>query len=521
MINKVSILFASALCFASATSQVLHERSFDLLYAGTTVTSSSTQLSNSVTDIVISGDTIWLGTGKGLSRSTDGGRTWKNYFGTPEFGEEDVSAIAVKGKEVWVATAHSTKINDQRLPEGSGLRYSFDGGDTWKVFAQPVDTKNVDTLFWNSKSFIRALGITTAINNITYDIAITDSTVWICSFAGMARKYSKSKKEWERVILPPDDLNSISPNDSLVFDLSPSGGALELQNNLNHRAFSVLAENDSTIWIGTAGGINKTTDRGRSWIKFTKQTQINPISGNFVVAIGKQKTVSKNIIWAATVNASDNTEKRGVSYTEDGGITWKQTLLGEFAHNFGFKNDIVYVPTDNGIFRSSDFGQSWTQTGTIYDKATRQRYTQSKFYAAGSSGDTAWFGGADGVVKTTDNTNSYFGSNWTILHASQRLSSPASSYAYPNPFAPDDEIVRVHYATGKSTTAKVTVRIFDFGMNLVRTVVQNAQREATREHDEIWDGRNESNNFVSNGVYFYQLTIDNDEPRWGKILVIK
>ncbi|HAP36827.1 MAG TPA: hypothetical protein DCQ28_13170, partial [Bacteroidetes bacterium] len=62
---------------------------------------------------------------------------------------------------------------------------------------------------------------------------------------------------------------------------------------------------------------------------------------------------------------------------------------------------------------------------------------------------------------------------------------------------------------------------FDFGMNLVDTPVQNAQREANREHDEMWDGKRTDGSFVSNGVYFYQLVVDNDEPRWGKILVIQ
>jgi hypothetical protein len=520
MKNSLSLLLFLIVCIEPVAAQphILSSQSFQL-----TQTSASAPLptSNSITDIIISHDTLWLGTGKGLSRSADGGRTWKNYYNTPEFGKEDVSAIAVRGKDVWVATAHSVERDNTSLPEGSGLRYSSDGGETWKVIAQPLDANNVDTLFWNAKSTIRALGITTAINNITYDIAIAGSSVYICSFAGMARVSNDTGKTWKRVILPPDNLTSISPNDSLVFDLSPSGGALGLQNNLNHRAFSVLAENDSTIWIGSAGGINKTTNRGASWIKFTKQTQTNPISGNFIVGFGKQKTATKNIIWAATINASDNTEKRGVSFTEDGGISWKQSLTGEFPHNFGFKDDVVYVPTDNGIFRSSDFGQSWIQTGSIYDKTTRQRYTQNKFFAAASLGDTAWFGGGDGAVRTIDNINTPFGSNWTILHAAQKLPSTADTYAYPNPFAPDDEVVRIHYATGTASAAKVTIRVFDFGMNLVRTVVQNASRESTREHDELWDGKNENGLLVTNGVYFYQVVIDNNEPRWGKILVIQ
>ncbi|MEW5797416.1 MAG: hypothetical protein AB1728_00285 [Bacteroidota bacterium] len=504
----------------NAIAQISIPRSLSLSLQSASV-SQSLPASNVVTDIVIQNDTIWLGTGKGLSRSIDGGRSWKNYYNTPEFGTEDVSAIAVRGNEIWVATAHSVIRNDASLPEGSGFKRSTDGGITWVSIPQPLDTNNVDTLFWNSKSTIRALGITTAINNITYDIALTNNAVWITSFAGMVRRSTDKGQTWQRVIIPPDNLNSISINDSLAFDLSPSGGALGLRENLNHRAFSVFAENDSTIWIGTAGGINKTTDNGKSWVRFTKQNQIQPISGNFVVALGHQQTGSKKIMWAATINANDNTEVRGVSYSDDGGMTWKQTLLQEFPHNFGFKGDVVYIPTDNGIFRSSDFGASWIKTGTIYDPMNRQRYTQTAFYSAAAHGDTAWFGGVDGTVTTIDNASNPFGSNWNIIHASQSLALKTDTYAYPNPFAPDDEIVRIHYTTGKPGSVEVNLRIFDYGMNLVKTIVQNVLREPNREHDEIWNGRNEKNEFVSNGVYFYQLTIDNDEPRWGKILVIQ
>ncbi|MFZ4620377.1 MAG: hypothetical protein ACOYNS_07455 [Bacteroidota bacterium] len=512
------LIFLLAIGTVQAQKRSLYARTFEMTQSSA---GSPLQAGNSITDVVVSHDTIWLGTGKGLSRSTDGGRSWTNYYNTPAFGTEDISAVAFRGKDVWAATAHTVDKDGQSLPEGSGLRYSSNGGESWKVIAQPLDANNVDTLFWNSKSTIRALGITTAVNNITYDIAIAGNAVYICSFAGMARVSTDTGKTWQRVILPPDNLTSIGPNDSLNFDLSPSGGALGLQNNLNHRAFSVFAENDSTIWIGSAAGLNKTTNRGKSWLHFSKQTQTNPISGNFVVAIGQQRTNTKSIIWAATINATDNTEKRGVSFSEDGGLSWKQTLLGEFAHNFGFKNDVVYVPTDNGIFRSGDLGQSWIQTGTIYDKTNRQRYSQTKFFGAASYGDTVWLGGADGLVRTIDNISTPFGSSWTILHASRPLPSVTETYSYPNPFAPDDEVVRLHYATGKPSTANVTIRVFDFGMNLVRTVIRNAPRVPGREHDELWDGKDDNGNQISNGVYFYQIVVDNDEPHWGKILAIQ
>ena len=50
--------------------------------------------SNSISAMLVQGDTVWLGTSRGLSRSTDKGLTWRNYYGDPEFGTENISAIA-------------------------------------------------------------------------------------------------------------------------------------------------------------------------------------------------------------------------------------------------------------------------------------------------------------------------------------------------------------------------------------------------------------------------------------------
>jgi hypothetical protein len=496
------------------TSQILTKNSFQ---TSTSSSSYTAPLSNSITDIVVINNAIWLGTGKGLSKSTDGGQSWKNYYGTSEFGTEDISAIGVHGNEVWVATAHSVEKDGQSLPEGSGLHHSADAGATWTYFPQPIDNYNVDTLYYNDFSVIRALGITTKVNNITYDIAVTDSAVWITSFAGMARKFIPATQKWEVVILPPDKLNSIAPTDTLHFDMSPASGSLGLSENLNHRAFSVLAENDSVIWIGTAGGINRTSDGGRSWKRFTSTNQIQGISGNFVVALGSLSYVGKNILWAATEPTTTD-ESRAVSFSTDNGETWKQTLSGEFAHNFAANNNFIYVATDNGMFRSNNFGTSWIQSGSIYDAASKQRYTQSTFYSATVYNGNVWCGGVDGIAVTPDSDTQPFGTTWSMLHASQPLENNSTSYAYPNPFSPDDEVVRIHYY--HQSFANASVRIFDFGMNLVRTLPVVYLNSRGAEADIIWNGRNDSGTIVANGVYFYQIIIDNNSPLWGKILVL-
>ncbi len=474
--------------------------------------------SNSVSDIVAFRDTIWFGTDKGLSRTMDGGLSFSNFGGTTPFDYNGTSALAINDRIIWVAIA-SSYPQDPSLPQGEGLDFSVDRGQTWTHIPQPVDSGLVDTLQYGNNR-IPTLDITTRVQNLTYDIALTDSAVWIASFAGMIRKSTDDGATWQRVILPPDTLNSISPNDTLNFDLSPSGGRLKLQANLNHEGFSVYASDDTTIWVGTAGGINKSTDGGISWVKFNHQNQINPISGNFVVAINGHRVRGNLIVWAATVNAEGIDERRGVSFSTDGGANWQTTLLGEFAHNIGFQDSIVYVATDNGLFRSSDLGTTWVRSGAIFDPTTQQRFASNQIYAVAPQGDTIWTAGADGIAYTIDSPTSPFGSVWRVFRTYVPVAAGPKTYSYPLPFSPNQEVVRLHYGL-QGLDAPVTIRIFDFAMHPVRTLIRNAPRSGSTDHDEIWDGRDGRGRVVANGTYFYSVVIGSDSPSWGKILVIQ
>ena len=67
-------------------------------------------LSNSITDIITIGDTIWLGTSRGVSLSTDNGLNWTNFYGQSDFGTDNVSAIAYNNGVFWCATARSNVV---------------------------------------------------------------------------------------------------------------------------------------------------------------------------------------------------------------------------------------------------------------------------------------------------------------------------------------------------------------------------------------------------------------------------
>src|SRR5438067_10985901 len=53
------------------------------------VPQSSPIISNFISDIIVQGDTIWFGTGKGISRTTDHGSSFQNYYETDPFGNDD------------------------------------------------------------------------------------------------------------------------------------------------------------------------------------------------------------------------------------------------------------------------------------------------------------------------------------------------------------------------------------------------------------------------------------------------
>jgi hypothetical protein len=490
-------------------------------------------ISNFISDIITVSDTIWYGTGKGISRTLNFGGTFQNYYGTAPFGEDDVSGITIRDSFVVVATAISKETDVGTQPAGTGIKVSSDYGNTWNAYPQPMEVQipNVrhDSIPYGN-NYIKSLMVTSDVTNLSYDILVTrknltsDSMViWITSWAGALRKSTDYGANFVRVILPPDNLDSIYPggnytgNNSFLYDATV---------NDNHKCFSITAENDSTIYVGTAGGINKSTDWGVSWRKYNVQNTTSGISGNFVVALDIQRFGNNSIIWGATnPGGGSGSQSAGISFTTNSGRNWANTLGGpdeaQFSHAVGFKDSLVFAATDNGIWRSyfTPPNFSWSKPFIIYDEETRDRIYSSFFYSVDSQGDSIWVGSGDGLARTRDLGNPWT-EKWKIFHAYRPIPSTQETYAAPNPFSPDDEVTRIHFKTGK-TLASVTIRIFDFGMNPVRILRQNAERTNPDVLWVAWDGKRDDGTQVANGVYFYRIEVDKDLTFWGKILVLQ
>ncbi len=452
-----------------------------------------TFLGNGIIDILINRNDVWAATGFGLNLSDNEGLSWQSFNASSYNSKGGVTAVGIStdSSTIWIATAFDTSAQGSDLPAGGGLSYSRDRGETWVHIPQPIDSRDEQNYS----------PTTTVIQNLTYDIAFIDSTIWIASFGGGLRKSDNMGATWQVVTT---DGNPFEP-------LNPSYGN-------NHRAFSLLSENGN-LWYGSAQGISKSADNGQSWQRFTFNNQPYPISGDFIVALAYQKAT--NTVWAATIEASDPGEIRAVSKTTNGGLSWTVMLEGIFAHNFGFDGNLVFVASDEGIHISDDGGENWYDIPPIEDAENGEKIYTTEYYSAAAQkidgGSRWWFGSADGLLSTIDN-----GNNWQITRSfvSTRNRSKPQVYAYPTAFSPSrGSITRFQYDISDDT--EVNIKIYNFAMEHVVTIKdrQTNVNPNTLDRSTPWDGRDLNGNIVASGVYFFRVK-NAKKINWGKVVVI-
>lgn len=92
-------------------------------------------------------------------------------------------------------------------------------------------------------------------------------------------------------------------------------------------------------------------------------------------------------------------------------------------------------------------------------------------------------------------------------------------FIYPNPFNPDKESGTIRYSLNKS--GYITVKIYDVGNNLVRTLICNQPQDAGVAQAIEWDGKNDQGVLAANGVYFYVIESSSNERAVGKAAILR
>ncbi len=500
-------------------------------------------------DIRWSGRYLWVATESGLARLEPGRASgllesdWVTFDARHGLARGSISALDARGDEVWASALYDTSIAglDSPPPVGSGISVSRDGGMTWTTVPNR-------TIFDVSRPEF-ARGPTTAIQNPCYGLSVTGDTVWAAFWAGSTVRSRDSGLTWDRVL--PDGARQIvyfakdTAADSMraVADSLTRAGAgadriaaalaaadsLARQESL-HRTFEVLAYGD-TVWVGTASGIARSFDGGRTWRNARALFQADgsrvatALPADWVVTLERQITADgASVVWAGC-RAKGTGESSATAYTRDQGQTWV-TCPAPAAWGLAFSDTRIWLTSDDGLYASTDQGASW-QAVTVRDEASRETLRGAAVGIARALG-ILWVGAENGLGRSADD-----GQTWQIvrtpvtpltLDTGHALGNPAmvdsvQTYAAPNPFSPaKGESGRIHYSLSQGS--RVTVRIYDFASRPVRTLVRDAWREGGQVHGENWDGYDDDGDRVANGVYFFRVELDSGRQAFGKVVVL-
>jgi hypothetical protein len=137
-------------------------------------------------------------------------------------------------------------------------------------------------------------------------------------------------------------------------------------------------------------------------------------------------------------------------------------------------------------------------------------------------GDQVWVGTGNGTA-ILDRSGHTIAIKRTFKPVTS--SSPGGdggAYVTPVPFSPNLTAggMRFHYVPPSS--GAVTIKVYDYANNLVKTVTDKQTRTAGQQYDEadLWDGRNGDGKLVSVGTYFFVIKFGGGETQWGKLVVI-
>lgn len=191
-------------------------------------------LSNSAIGVIAHGGGIWLVTGEGLNATTDGGLTWSIHNsangGAAPLISDNISAAYSSGSRLWVASNHSSIINERLFTLSDGVSWSDDNGQSWTQIDFSLVGQNIP-LVWGGDRTI-------------FDITGHEDWVFFTAFAGGFLATRDNGLTWRRIYA--------SSLDSIQFN---AGGQPSLRNRYFSCATDTSHGDTLVVWAGTADGV--------------------------------------------------------------------------------------------------------------------------------------------------------------------------------------------------------------------------------------------------------------------------
>lgn len=253
-------------------------------------------------------------------------------------------------------------------------------------------------------------------------------------------------------------------------------------------------------------------------VAYNRTYENSGLSGDWVVATMIQPYQDTAVVWAACRRVPDTTDQaNGVSFSKDFGVSW-QTVLPELqVWNFAYdRNGTVYAAASEGLYYADYPWTTWTRADIIDPVNGDTVVSTTEIYAVEVADSVLWVGTALGLARRPiDNPD-----DWEVIRNYKPTESADDVYAAPVPYSPINNTGRLTLHYRVESPADITVEIFDFAMNLVKTVTENKPRAGGNDCYETWDGYNEEGDMVATGIYYFKVTYSTGQVRWGRLAII-
>ena len=474
-------------------------------------------------------------------------------FDPPTALSASVFAVEAVGNTVVVSLGYNdAPPGEDQVLAAAGFAVSTDGGRTWASRGLALDESR-DTTVTVGGSTLEAVPATVPQGAAVLDLALTargDTAYAAAGFAGL-RRSTDLGATWQRVVLPPDTAFVLDPREPQSFVYAPdprrpvgrtaAGRDSFAVQNANFVANAVIVDEAGTVWVGTQFGLNRSVRLpgvdDLAWVRYVDDPLGGGPIGDAVRAVAARPAPGRDDVWVAvepSVTDASSEEETGISVWRgddaDGFAVFETVLLGVRVNALAFDDERAYAAAlGDGLYVSDDDGGSWRVVRVFRDAAGRQLPLdpvglRNRVLAVATTPGTVWVGTDGGLLRSTDGART-----WTLFRASvapgadgeggaaeEGSARDVDVYAYPNPFAPSAGPTRIRLDL--DAPADLTVRVFDFAMNLVRTL--DAPGRPAGPNEVRWDGRTDGGLRAANGAYVYVVE-GAGATRSGRILVIE
>ncbi len=383
---------------------------------------------------------IYVVSGK-LFETTDYGKSWEVL--------SDLSSH-FRGYCVYVNSTQGlfVGVND-------GIIHSSDGGKTWETWEDSSKQHLISKIIKDSKGDLYALAS-------SWNLGVfksTDGKNWKLIYEALGANTANSDSiQWlDDLTILPDNTLLLTTDNYGIYRSTDLGSSWQLVFNVPHLRYNKLKYYDGCLYLLTWSGMYTSNDEGIHWSK-SSYPDIGVLSicktqtGRLIVGATYNYT-NLGLLYKSDDNGlswqqidSTNTNIRfeqfdvvngniftigysvGIFQSTDNGDTWNSCnsgLKSVSVRSMCVTNSKIFAGTEDGIFYSTDFGNSWGFN-----------YLQWPIYGLASNSKGDIFAAAWGTIfKSTDN-----GENWNNLN----IYSNNTNIFIDN----DDNIFIVGYNTG-------------------------------------------------------------------------